>query len=420
MHTIQLKVIQTKEWSIFHTKKLPLIHVAFFLLFPGFFFYQTLIGVGAIDAFLGGYFSVVSIALLAPLLFVYFQDVGRAKNFFMTTDFYYVLFLLYFSVTVVIHFATGADSKLVFDHLASIVHMLNLFIIFKMIDANERTFRIVTLLSLGAMSAIVFYFSIDGFFDLRDDALINAAVVATYQGFARSYLLTFIVAMACYRKPATRILWYALGIATLFTNGARSEFAAMLALIPLIELYHARNKALVLMAIACFLLLFTLLFHDIIRILPDSRILELADLSQSTSVSTRHYLTERALKTIAHNPILGDYGSYATGAYSHNVLSAWVDLGLLGFLYLLAILLWPACELIVNGFFKKDKSSEFLMAASLIFVTILLLASSHYFTDMLIGAALGAYARHKYVKRARPAAIYDYAHASAGNERAAR
>ncbi len=399
MDITQLRIISAMRWSSWNKKKLVVMHVAFLLLFPGYFFYETLLGVGAIDPFLGGYFSIVSVALLLPLMFFYILDVERVKRFLSTTDFYFFLFIGYFLFIIGIHFFTGADSKLTVDHLSSIIHMVNLFIIFKALDFRERTFRLITMVSLVGMSAIVFYFSIGGFFDLKDDALKNAEMVATYQGFARSYLLTFIVAIAFYRAPVMRYGLYALAAATLFVNGARSEFAAMIALVPLLELIYAKNKTLVLLVMGGVLLVLGVLFNDLVKILPENRILELADLSQSTSVSARHYLTGLAWNTIVQHPILGDYGSYAAGGYAHNILSAWVDLGLAGFVYLLMILLWPALQLFFTGVFQRCTSREFVLAASLLFITILLLVTSHYFTDMAIGAALGAYARYRYGNR---------------------
>jgi hypothetical protein len=40
---------------------------AFFMLFPGFFFYHTLLGTGTTGAFLAGYFGPVSLFFAQPL-----------------------------------------------------------------------------------------------------------------------------------------------------------------------------------------------------------------------------------------------------------------------------------------------------------------------------------------------------------------
>jgi hypothetical protein len=138
---------------------------------------------------------------------------------------------------------------------------------------------------------------------------------------------------------------------------------------------------------------------EIIATLPDNRILELLDLSQSTSANKRHHLTVYAKHTIAAHPLLGDYASYALGYYSHNVLSAWVDLGLFGFVYLLAITALPAVPMFFKEYFAGRRRPEFIHGFALACVTVLLLISSHYFTDMLIGATLGAYVQYRYERK---------------------
>jgi hypothetical protein len=106
-----------------------------------------------------------------------------------------------------------------------------------------------------------------------------------------------------------------------------------------------------------------------------------------------------ARQTISASPIFGDYASYTPGHYAHNILSAWVDLGLFGFVYLLAMLIWPAISMGITGLFSTRNSGEFVLGFALVSVTILLLFKSHYFTDMLIGAVLGAYCKYNYERK---------------------
>ena len=55
------------------TREQLLLNSAFFLLFPGFFYYHTLLGTGTTGAFLGGYFSPISLLYMLPLALVYVQ-----------------------------------------------------------------------------------------------------------------------------------------------------------------------------------------------------------------------------------------------------------------------------------------------------------------------------------------------------------
>lgn len=397
---MQSKKTHGNPASIIGKGKLATIHLAFLLLFPGFFFYQTLLGLGTISAFLGGYFSIISLVIILPLIFFYSIEIKQGRNYFSKTDLYFIIFLAYFFFVIAINFSSGANSTIVKTHLLSIIYLINIFIIFKIIDLNDKILKIISIASLMIMSAIIFYFSANGSFNLT---LLgeskNQESLATYQGFARSYLLTFVVTISFIRSITKRILIYCIAIPALFLNSARSEFAAMLFLIPIIEIYYSKNKLNIALAIFIILAIIGINFEQILEILPSNRTLELIDLSQSSSANLRHYRTLQAIQTINENPILGDYASYEAGTYSHNILSAWVDLGLLGFIYLLAILTFPALRLFFNGFFLRTKSGEFILAFSLICIALLLVFTSKTFDEMVIGAALGAYAKYKGKKK---------------------
>jgi hypothetical protein len=81
------------------------------------------------------------------------------------------------------------------------------------------------------------------------------------------------------------------------------------------------------------------------------------------------------------------------------VLSAWVDLGLFGFVYLLAIVIVPAIPMFFKEYLAGRQRPEFIHAFVLACVTVLLLISAHDFTDMLIGATLGAYSQYRFERK---------------------
>lgn len=376
--------------------QLATMHLAFFLIFPGFFFYQTLLGLGFINAFLRGYFAIISLAIILPLIFFYLTDIKIRRSYFTTTDLYFLIFLIYFFSIIIINFLYGADTVIVQKHLFSIIYFINIFIIFKTINLNEKNFKIISIISLLTMSVIIFYFSNNGSFYLASlGASKNPESVATYQGFSRSYLLTFIVVIAFVKTSITRFTIYSIAASALFLNGARSEFAAMLFIIPIIEIYHSKHKIIALLAVIFIMTAIGLNLEYILSILPHNRILELANISQSSSANLRHHLTLQAINTINKNMILGDYASYTPGNYAHNILSGWVDLGLFGFLFILSLLLRTVFLLFFNGFLRREKSEDFLLACSLICITLLLVFTSTTFDNMLIGAALGAYAKYR-------------------------
>ena len=384
-----------------------ILGLAFFLLFPGFFFYHTLLGTGTTGAFLGGYFAPVSVLVVVPLVFIYLVNVRRAPPRATLVDLHFGIFLLYFAVIVMVHGAAGANRTIVTNHILGILFLVNIFVMFRFLDFTATWFRAAGIASLASMTAIAVTFSVDGVFYLGALGVArDAESLATYQGFSRSYLVTYLAVVAFSRSMPLRLLLHVTGAATLFLNTARSEFVALLFAIPIIEFYYSRHKLYFILAVMIAIFLINLYFDQILAALPDNRILELLDLSHSTSANKRQHLTVHAVQTVLAHPLFGDYASYQPGYYAHNILSAWVDLGLFGVTYLVALMVLPAGLMFIHEFFAARRCGIFLLGFSMACVTILLLLTSHYFTDMLIGATLGACSKYvferKYAKNRPP------------------
>lgn len=374
--------------------------LAFMSLFPGFFFYNYLLGTGKIRAFLGGFFTPVSLLFALPIAFLYVRQIMRDRNRVSRTELYFGVFLAFFAAVVAVNAANGANMLIVIAHVQAILFMVNAFIMFKMINFAQPEFRYPAILCLLGMSAIIFASSTNGMF--RMDALAMAKdpdSLSTYQGFARSYLVTFLTVIAYTRALPVRAVLYAVGAAALFLNTARSEFVALLFAIPIIEFYFSRQKLVFILVLASLAALISANLDLLVAQLPNNRILELLDLSQSNSATLRHHMMTHAMQTVSAYPIFGDYASYTPGHYAHNIFSAWVDLGMFGFVYLLALLILPAISMFITGFFSKRVCGEFVLGFALVSVTILVLVKSHYFSDMFIGATLGAYWRYKHGRK---------------------
>jgi hypothetical protein len=374
--------------------------LAYLLLFPGFFFYHTMLGLGQIGAVLGGYFAPVSLLVAPPLAFFYVYRIRRDAWRLGRAELFMLLYVGYFLTIVAVQSAAGANPVIIVNHILGILFIINMFFMFRLTDFGGRDVWLAGLATLFGMSAIVFSFSVDGSFYLAPlGAAKNPESLATYQGFSRSYLVTFTAVIAFTRSLPLRVLLYSLAAPTLFVNTARSEFVAMLFLIPIIELYYSRHKLVLVSVLAILFFIFYHYLEDILALLPNNRILELLDLSQSSSANKRAHLTAYALHTISQFPAFGDYASYTPGFYSHNLLSAWVDTGLFGFLFVLALLILPLAHMGLRGFFRPRQSGLFILAFSFACITLLLLVKSHYFTDMLIGATLGSYSRYRYGRK---------------------
>jgi hypothetical protein len=396
MYTAYVRPANTKN-----TSRIPRAALlAFFSLFPGFFFYHTSVSLGLLRPFLGGYFTIISTLLFFPLIFSYCIGVKRRQYRISTTDLCFITFLFYFLLIVAVNTIYGADTVTAQTHLLSILYLVNIYLIFQHINfSNWNTFA-MALASLSVMSAIIFLFSKGGSFQPGQIGTAQSPEsVVTYQGFARSYVLTFVAVISYTKGTLARTALYITATAALFLNGSRSELVAVLVLIPIVEIYRARNGLHVLCIVLLVLGLGATDIQSLIDGLPDNRVWELFDLSHSESATSRYNLTQNALGTIAEHPLLGDYASYPPGSYSHNILSAWVDLGAFGILYLLCMLMQAAVSLFVKGWRVKSHSGHFLLAWILICMSLLLLITSKAFDDMFTGAAMGAYANYRYRMR---------------------
>lgn len=373
--------------------------VAFLLLFPGFFFYQTLLGIGAISAFLGGYFTLVAILLLPPLLYAFTLAARSNRNYLTQVDICVVFLGAYYSMVLVVNFFGGKDVVIIERYFQALIFCVETYVIFRLVDLNDKPFLRIVVVALLIMSAITYYFSVGGFFFLQ--ALGEAKdpnSLATYQGFARSYIYTYLIVISTIRVVLIRYLLYVIVTSALFLNGARSEFSAVLFLIPVNELYYARHR---LYAIFTLVLASMILIGGvdyIVATLPENRILQLLDLSHSSSATMRDRFASDALRTISENPVFGDFASYPDGHYAHNAITTWVDFGFFGFGFFCILLIWHGVWLLLNGFFLAKKDSDFVLAWSFVSVTILWAATAKSMPDMCVGAALGAFARYRYKK----------------------
>jgi hypothetical protein len=377
--------------------------LAFLALFPGFFFYQSAIGSGAAGAVLGGYFSIVALACLPFLAFSYVREALKDARFLTRIDVAFWGFLAFFTITAGFNYAAGAPGDVVQHHAVAIMQLAAVYFVFRLADFHSTRMQWLCIVCFAGMTAIIAYLSVDGFFYLKMQAdAENAAAVATYQGFARSYLATALIVLPFSRGIRLRMLMYAIAVPALFLNGARSELIAFLLLITVVEIFHTRYK--LLLSVLLFVAASgALLYADqIIDMLPVNRSVQLLDIDSASSWEARNFLLAQALKTIATHPVLGDYGSYfylfsSSGSYAHNILSAWVDLGFAGFAWLLCMSVLPMRDLFADLASGRVKlgSREFMLTFSLMLTTLIMLFAAKSFTYMMIGAALGRYARHQ-------------------------
>lgn len=387
---------------------LLIVHLAFFALFPAFFFYHTALGTGLISPFLGGYFSWVALAFTPMVTLVYLSLLRKDADYLTWMDIAFFGYLMYFAFVVLFNLVQGADEELVRDHLVSIIQFASIFLIFRTAEFNRPYVLATLVVSLLAMSGLIFYLSIDGNFYLkREDSSFNTESLASYQGFARSYFVTAVAAVVFLKPLVLRLLIYSVAIPALFLNGARSELIGLAVFMVLSECVGARNRLLIIASALGVIALVAMNLDHLLALLPSNRTLELFDASGDTSWQARNYLLSHGLRTIADHPLLGDYGSYVpvggAGGYIHNILSAWVDTGLFGFLYLLALILIPLVSVSYEMATRSaaETSKDLILVFGLLASATLLVFTAKNFTDPLIPIALGRYAYYRTLAAAR-------------------
>lgn len=370
---------------------------SFLLLFPGYFFYHYAIGRDYIPPVLGGYFGTVSVFLLVPLAMANLKLV--IKNFDLPVLIFFAIMLLTL-VVAVMQYALGNPRSLTEEMLAwsisGFVFNLVCFFVAARLSIKEVAKYGYWLIPLMA-TIVLLNIGDRGFFYLKAEADELSSIVSGYQGFARSIVSLFLLAFAFYYNRGIRFFPILIfGLAGLFFNGARTEFILFILVIIIVKLFHTIKSPKRFFSLFLFVIVSMFFIVNMIELLPDSRIFRILDFSSGTSGAIRFNQILYGVEQIAQNPFLGNYGSYTVlggvGSYPHNVLSAWVNLGLVGFsLYvLLFTVLWIVA---LRGLDKKNDEYFNVFLFFLVFVTMALIASKNH-SYMFVGLLVGFYVQY--------------------------
>jgi hypothetical protein len=214
--------------------------------------------------------------------------------------------------------------------------------------------------------------------------------VVSYQGFSRYFLgvaLVIISFLEKYRYKSFIALVTAIG---LFLLGSRSDLFGFLIISPFFLVDFQRSKVTIinistaiLFSLIIVIVLVGYFYQPVMGLIENNRALEIVDLSSSSSWNARSHFYYEALKDIKDNVLLGNYGGQIAvggnvGNYSHNIISAWRQFGLLGFLLLVSI----CCFSLVSNFryALKIKKPYILLGLYVnLFSLVLLLISKSVF-----------------------------------------
>ncbi len=347
---------------------MDLAKIFFFLLFPGFIFYNFFVAIGILPVLSGGYYGISSLLIaLIYLLVLPILGVGcEKKNALFLLLFFLFVIYVFFVTNVHWFFNFEVDSGYaIWQSFYLIVFWISLFFVGRYLSFSKKKFPAI----LSGSILIIFLYFLYFFFQtgqmmFRFEAISSAdSDLASYQGTARSVFVTILFLVSFYKRHLTKIFFIGLGVALLFFSGARSEFFVFLfvSILYLFFISMADPKKIILF-FALILAIF-IIFLFIANTFSESRHLQIANLAESSSWIARKEFQEVAIEKIQEYYIFGDFGKDVvdgkSGAYSHDILSSWVSYGLLGFLMYSNLILWSFLGSAYMCFSKKEFNGVF-------------------------------------------------------------
>jgi len=371
------------------------VQALFLITFPCYFGYHYLVSWGVMPPFLAGYSTAICFLSLPFLLFVHAKHRLADALAPPVVERALTIFLAFYALVVIWQISTRNHLDKVEAHATIIAQFVGLYLLSRHTPLQTRN-RPLLIGAMIAMSAMITHNAMSG--GLIDALLEDVGTrdsLISYQGYAFAYFVTMTWTVALlHDKALLRGSIYLLAAVALFLNGARSEFAATLLSVVVLEFYITRSKGQALLAAALVVALFTAIYFVFETELADYRVIAIfTDYSDDLSVQDRAGMLKSGLAHIWAYPLTGAFGSYPFGEYVHNFLSAWVDLGFTGFMGFVLLSLLPALHLLLHRH-QIRRSPELQLLLLLTCSTLLLSITAKPFTQYLLPLTLGVCARH--------------------------
>lgn len=352
---------------------------AVLLLFPGYIFYHGLLAFSIIPDFLNGLFGIVS--LFAGSVFVILYYKNYKLNLKTKYSFIVILYIGFIFIWTLIYYLFSNANYISSTSIQSFQITFLLFIMFFVgcyapLD-SAKLYQVYYYSYIILFLLITYYVQLTGSFFLSIERyFIVDNEISSYQGIARGALLMLFVLISFSKNKWNLVFLISSGLFVLFIVGARSEFYGFICALFLLGITRRKyNPKLTMMIIILFSIGLLFVFNNI-EILFSSRQLSVTELSEDTSWLMRQELRLHAIETIRENPIIGNFGSHAelgsSAHYSHDVLSVWVNYGILGFLIYFGLVVWAT---VVSGYkiFNSDVENTYWVLSFLINLTVLIL-----------------------------------------------
>lgn len=379
-----------------------------FMLFPGFVIYHSAVGVIGLSPPLGGLYGGLS-ALIFGSAIVLAPLSRRIKS--LQADVYSLFaigYLVYVLVWTGVNYLTQHEdyvASATIQSLQAIILWGALYFVGRHFPVNSLLMRRLCSLFLVCVVLMLGVYVIStGSVTFQAHYFYGNEQLATHQGYARSVLIVASFLLAVCALVWQRLVIVVLTAFALFVLGARSEFFVFLPLCGALLVFLALRDyryALLIVVLAIAGAIAVLLAQDVIS---KSRQFLVLDLSTSASWISRSRMNEVALAQIAGSPILGSFGGHiletgGTGSYAHNLLSAYVNYGLTGMVWYVALTGFALLGSMERLFRTRMQEPIWLFSFSINFACFLLLVAAKSVFWPIPALGWGLYARGRIMAR---------------------
>jgi hypothetical protein len=364
-------------------------------IFPGYFVYHWSALNGITPLFIGGYINEISFAITSGVIFSFFVKLFILKReplHLTSVDHIFIIYIVWYASIVITQSFFMKTPVVIKNHTASLVQTVAVFLALR-IYPYEKTNKVLLALT-AAFSFSVLAAPTEEILTIFLRA-VGIEGSATYQGLARAYLVTASLGILCISSRAVRIASYPILLFVLFLLGARSEILGAVIALSIFEILMSKRplQSAIFVASIIFATIAVLFAASdwISEQYPDNRLMKLvaSDVGDS-SVEERSIQLSIAWRAVLDSPFLGDFGHYerelSAGAYAHNLLSVWVDLGIAGLLLFILIYCFSTYAILNISKAEKKTSSRNLklhysLALSLLLMMIVFSIFAKAFTD---------------------------------------
>lgn len=359
--------------------KILLAAILYIALVPGFFLYHYAIQLG-LNPFLGGYTSASAITAGLIAITIFILNSKWTKLRLTPIDIAFTIAITWKLFYATISYLDAEYSESAIQSINGLIIYISLYFSFRYIFIFRKNLRLVF---VGSILAIIAIFYIQKAIDSY--AFKINAELATYQSFGLFFLISA-YSSSMEVKGVARLIIGVATIISLFLIGARTEFFIGLVFFAVILVSNYRISSLLAALVMAFTLHFMNLDATIFEAIEtNSRILDaIENTSTSGSYTQREVANGNALRTIRENPILGDFGSYSPGNYAHNILSAWVDYGIIGFILHISVFI-VALFSVYNQKFYSDRIPAIIMLSLIIAAEIFLKYHTYLLSSVFLG-----------------------------------